>query len=47
MSKELLKKFVYESTNDFVSKEIRKIVHEREMNLSVAPMLMASPNDPP
>ena len=30
MEKELLKKFMYESTNQFIAKEIRKIIQERE-----------------
>jgi len=47
MQKELMKKFIYESTNQFVSNEIWKIIVEWEINLSVAPMLYANPNDPP
>ena len=47
MMKDLLKKFVYESTNDFISKEIWMIIHEWELNLAVAPLLIANPNDPP
>ena len=47
MEKDLLQKFIYESTNVFISKEIRKIIVEREQNLSVAPVLFANPNDPP